>query len=337
MARLPSDPFDFDPRPLVPSRVPGRHSNRVSGQSRLDAIFIPTRARPRLLKVLLDELGTPRTPIFILPTDPNEDLLDVGPLWKTASVLAGGDYSHPRASGFGHLPYNITPTGWDLPQKRNFALDFARASGFERILLLDDDIRGVSQSLLDEAADLLADYTVVGPVVDDFPDLSVVGHARRTSGAVVHAFLSGSCLFLNTHTTDGCFPSIYNEDWLFLLPQIINQTVLMLGRVRQVPYDPFLPSRASSQEFGEVIADGLYWMHSVGRFTERLTPATWTELLIARRAQLVTLISAVHEPAPIASLQAALDVSNRIIADHCVQFVLEWDRSSIGQIARGLK
>lgn len=215
---------------------------------------------------------------------------------------------------------------WDLPAKRNYALWYARKHRFSRILLLDDDIRGLRATALGAGANALQEFVISGFFVDDFPDTSAIGHLEIESGEPVWTFLSGSCLFVRADGDLGFFPPIYNEDWLFMLPHIARSRVSSLGTISQKPYDPFArPSVALFQEPGEIIADGLFALVASDRYSERLNCDTWRQILRLRRDCLAKLERAISHNRHRAILDAALKISAEMTEWDCVRFVRDWE------------
>ena len=104
----------------------------------------------------------------------------------------------------------------DISRKRNVGLLLARASDWRTIMFLDDDIRGMSISGINDAASQVAFFRAVGFEVDEFPDNSVVCHAHRLAGADQDVFPGGSAILVDVPKNNSFFPPIYNEDWLFL-------------------------------------------------------------------------------------------------------------------------
>src|SRR5260221_10592913 len=128
---------------------------------------------------------------------------------------------------------------WDLPLKRNFALLHAKQNKLDRILLIDDDIEGVSKTKLNLGVAALSSNNISGCLIVDFPDTSVIGHIEQTYGEPYFPFLSGNFMFIDSRKTKSFFPRIYNEDWLFMIPSILENKVSVVGEVSQKRYDPF--------------------------------------------------------------------------------------------------
>ncbi|WP_300611536.1 hypothetical protein [Trebonia sp.] len=155
----------------------------------------------------------------------------------------------------------------DLSIKRNIGLVLARMLGWQRVLFLDDDIRKVSAAALAGTVSLLGapgrrgvPYRTAGMTINGFPDNSVVCHARRCVGEDQDVFVTGSVLAVDSSAPFGFFPDIYNEDWLFFYHDAAEGRLASSDfQAEQVAYNPFAdPRRAAAQEFGDVIAEGLY-------------------------------------------------------------------------------
>ena len=148
--------------------------------------------------------------------------------------------------------------------------------GWDRVFFLDDDIREVSFPDLRRTVSMLGQrYYSVGMQVSDFPDNSEVCHAHRETGQRQGVFVSGSVLAIDCTAPVGFFPNVYNEDWLFSITTQSRAARLLRPAATQLPYDPFDdPRRAAGQEFGDVIAEGLYALLHGGRNTTYATGNT---------------------------------------------------------------
>ena len=91
---------------------------------------------------------------------------------------------------------------------------------------------------------LVKDYPVVGFQVRNYPDNSVVGHAKRLAGWHQDVFISGGALLVDPRRLNGFFPPIYHEDWLCVLNHIcaerrqwavkLNSLLILRSRVQRV-------------------------------------------------------------------------------------------------------
>ena len=215
---------------------------------------------------------------------------------------------------------------WDLPAKRNYAIWYARTHRMKRILLLDDDIRGLEEASLIAGVKALEEFLISGYFIDDFPDTSVIGHAKIESGLIVYTFLSGSCLFIRVDCEVGLFPPIYNEDWLFMIPQIARGQVCSLGSMSQEEYDPFANTfTAAFQEPGEIIADGLMGLLANDQYGQRFNHGAWRSILRLRLSDLDTLSNYPLNSGVKAAIESARSKCLVFTAADCVRFLTDWE------------
>lgn len=229
----------------------------------------------------------------------------------------------------------------DLSMKRNVGLVLARMLGWQRIFFMDDDIRDL------DAAALLATVATVGGesssgqryysagmTTVDFPDNSVVCHARRAIGEFQGVFVSGSALAVDCTVSFGFFPDVYNEDWLFFYRDVTEGRLGSSGRTTtQLRYDPFAdPQRAANEEFGDVIAEGLYALRDQDLSTEyAMTGEYWHQFLADRMRILDEIIESEKAQPRIRwnmrlAVAAARKCLEEIQPDMCVDYVERWRR-----------
>jgi hypothetical protein len=147
----------------------------------------------------------------------------------------------------------------DLSIKRNLGLVIARMCGWERLMFLDDDIRDVSNTHVAALAAGLDDHNVSVLIPDEYPDNSVACHANRLSGREQGKYASAGGMGVRCDGKLSFFPNIYNEDWFFFSQEAAERTIAEVGRSRQREYDPYKdPKRAVKEEFGDLLAEGLY-------------------------------------------------------------------------------
>jgi hypothetical protein len=81
------------------------------------------------------------------------------------------------------------------------------------------------------------------------------------------------------------FPNLYNEDWLFFYDHAASRKLGSSGRkVTQLRYNPFADAqRAAWQEFGDILAEGLYALLDRGQDWQYATDGYWRNFLDARR------------------------------------------------------
>jgi hypothetical protein len=226
----------------------------------------------------------------------------------------------------------------DLSVKRNIGLMLARMLGWRRIFFVDDDIRDVPPDALSALTGLLGThgpggpYRTAGMTVKEFPDNSVVCHARRDVKEDQDVFVSGSVLAVDCTVPFGFFPEIYNEDWLFFYDDAASERLATLGfSVRQLEYDPFAdPQRAARQEFGDIIAEGLYSLLHRDRSWQDATREYWRQFLDDRRRILDEITGRLHfAPADMRdemarAIEAASKTQKAIHPGMCVKYVETW-------------
>jgi hypothetical protein len=190
----------------------------------------------------------------------------------------------------------------------------------------------------------LQNHQVVGMRLLEFPDNSVVNHARRLAGLWQDVFVTGAVLGVNASDQPlSYFPDIYNEDWFFFAHLAARRQLPHVGEATQAEYDPFAgPARARQEEFGDVLAEGLYALIGGERsdvpFPEMLRGATqryWEHFIEARHDVLSETSSRLHGylaqdggddrlRSAIRALDAAAEQLTRITPDLCVDFLEAW-------------
>ena len=221
----------------------------------------------------------------------------------------------------------------DIARKRNVGLLLARICGWRTLVYLDDDIRNLTASGVARATAMLRQFPAVGFEIADFPDNSVVCHAHRLAGARQGIFPGGSALLIDISHASAFFPSVYNEDWLFLFDTVNSRSLAVAGRLTQLEYFPFAhPARAASEEFGDLLAEGLYRLLHEGGGIADATLDYW-HLALDRRTQLIDDIAArlllpnngraLTGPA-LMSLAAARRRLTTITPLACVAFIHAW-------------
>lgn len=226
----------------------------------------------------------------------------------------------------------------DLSMKRNTGLLLARMLGWERVFFMDDDIRAVPADTVLATVALLGasghGYRTAGLSVQKYPDNSVVCHARREVGEYQDVFVSGSALAVDCRVPFDFFPDLYNEDWLFFHRDAAEERLATPGSLaEQLPYDPFAdPQRAASQEFGDVIAEGLYALLHKGLGPEAADEDYWEQFLESRTAVLHDVIRRLPAARPelrekiSKAIGAAQQVLWAITAGMCAEYLAAWQR-----------
>jgi hypothetical protein len=240
------------------------------------------------------------------------------PDWRTSRLLSGTVFAR-RA---------------DLSAKRNLALMLSHLLGWSRVLFLDDDITELDPGDVRTASSLLDTHNAVGLQNYGYPDNSVVCHAYRMAGGKQQSFVGAGALAAEIKRNASFFPDIYNDDWFFLLDGDKRlQPTAVTGRVRQYPYDPFRsPNRARAEEFGDVLAEGLFWLLDQGRSIIDADARHWAAFL-RRRARFVSDVLAMvradelqpdEKARRIAALKGSLGRLAHITPTLCESYLRAW-------------
>ena len=220
----------------------------------------------------------------------------------------------------------------DLSIKRNLALALSHMLRWKRIIFLDDDIRVPNPGDLSLAAGLALDtHAAVGLGIGGFADNSMVCHAFRAVGGSQETFIGGGALAVAMKPNRSFFPNVYNEDWFFLLDARKRlQQVASVGQVLQYPYDPYQVERARAEEFGDVLAEGIFWLFDQGRPASDGDLEHWLHFLAHRKQFIQQVRTMVASRTSIDStvrtrmqeaLTAALGRCERIRPELCVAYM----------------
>jgi hypothetical protein len=263
---------------------------------------------------------------------------------KAIVIDVPASYSHdlfrfPRLSAIkGELPQERHPYRTDLSLKRNIGLVMARMLNWRHIFFLDDDIRDVSYLDLQSTVDMLGSFAAAGLWITEYPDNSIVCHANRITAGSQDVFVSGAALAVDSAADIGFFPNVYNEDWLFFFDYAAEKRLAnSLFRVTQLTYDPFAkPRRAAWQEFGDVLAEGLYTLLHLRGSVDEATADYWAYFIEARRIFLEEVATragnsplenrgwVVHRGQMVHSVKWALKCLQTIEPDLCARYVRRW-------------
>ena len=219
----------------------------------------------------------------------------------------------------------------DVSTKRNLGLLLSHMLRWRRVVFLDDDIRVPEPDDLSRAVSLLDAHAAVGLGIGGFPDNSVVCHAFREAGGWQETFIGGGALAVEIKRNRTFFPNVYNEDWFFVLDTRKGlQPVATVGEVIQNPYDPYRLERARAEEFGDVLAEGTFWLLDQGRSVSDGDLAHWRGFLakrnrFIRQVQGMVESTAAIDPAErerrVEALNAALGRLARVTPDLCVDYL----------------
>jgi hypothetical protein len=234
----------------------------------------------------------------------------------------------------------------DASEKRNLGLLLSALAGWERVLFLDDDIYGVTPGDARTACGLLDSYDAVGLENIGFPDNSVVCHAHREVGGKQDQYVGSGGLAVRPRDCRSFFPNIYNEDWFFLVGEARPPSVAATGAMRQKAFDPFAnPDRARSEEFGDCLAEGLYWLLDHHLPLEAADEVHWRDFLHRRARFIDSLLESMWlrpetkaRSRRIASLTTARSTCEQIDPALCTDYLDLW-RADLGtwrQLVDGL-
>ncbi|GAA1597388.1 hypothetical protein GCM10009804_62290 [Kribbella hippodromi] len=239
----------------------------------------------------------------------------------------------------------------DLSAKRNIGLLLGRMRGWNKILFVDDDISRFNRRDVDRLTGYLDRHPVASMVSREYPDNSVVCHARRLAGFKQDVFVSGAALGVNLkHPELSFFADVYNEDWFFFARQAANRSLPKIGEVRQLAYEPFADQgRADREEFGDLLAEGLYGLFETTphwSFKDQLAAATvkshWRNFATDRLEFIQQTLDALDRAQMSASPANYLDMLNAqaslliaakrassITPDLCVDFIEKWQEDEV--------
>ena len=243
---------------------------RGGGRQRFNAIVVPTNRPVRHLSECLDLASRTKTLLIVACSKyvTKHEVIEAA-AQKEVEVYAV-DLSPRQVNPFAGIFLEtsvdkelLTLTSGltrDLSAKRNLGLVVARICGWERLMFLDDDILKVSDDDVAALAAALDDHNVSVLIPDEYPDNSVVCHANRLSGRDQGRFASGGAMGVRCYRDNlGFFPNIYNEDWFFFSEDANQHKIAKVGQSQQKRYYPFRdPDRAVKEEFGDLLAEGLY-------------------------------------------------------------------------------
>ena len=316
------------------------------GLRRLDAIIVPASRPAANLDSAISLARAVHSRLLILCSRDTEaaavhQLLDSRLFTQAVVIDLPPEYTHPLLDfattslvSEADMPKACAARNTDLSMKRNLGLVIARMLDWQTIFFMDDDIRDINPVHLLSTVAMLGHYRAVGMRVASFPDNSVVCHAHRETGEFQDVLVSGSALAVDCTAPISFFPDVYNEDWLFFYDDVAAGRVGCSGlNATQLRYDPFAdPTRATGQEFGDVLAEGLYALLHQGRGSDSATREYWQDFLEARREFLAAIIDRA-DAAPahvrdeiVAAVQAAQKCSLDMAPDKCARYVEEWRR-----------
>lgn len=236
----------------------------------------------------------------------------------------------------------------DTSLKRNAGLAIAAMTGWARIAFLDDDMVVRRPKNIRTAAARLGKLAAVGLQNDGFPDNSVVCHALRAVGTPQDTFIGAGALAVASGREASFFPTIYNEDWFFLLGADELKPTSVAGTVTQAPFNPYEdPERARSEEFGDCMGEGIFALLDDKRHIHDADRAPYWARFLAHRHEMINYIITRIPELPLAqpakdqmilALRAALNRLAQISPQLCVEYLELWrrDRERWNKFLHGL-
>ena len=233
----------------------------------------------------------------------------------------------------------------DLSTKRNLGLMLSHLLGWNRILFLDDDLTGLEPERhlgCERAAEQQQRGRPASRRLPLTTPSSVTPTGRPAAGSDPSSAAAHS-----PSRWIGCnsfFPDIYNDDWFFLLDGDKRlQPTAVTGRVYQYPYDPFRnPNRARDEEFGDVLAEGVFWLLDQDLSLTDADRGHWERFLVTRREFIDDVVahgagrSACRRMSSAAGSQPSTGhwtASARITPDLCARYLDAW-RNDLRRWAR---
>ena len=305
---------------IVPASRPAQNLEQAITLARamqcMLVILCSRRVAPAEVQELLAERSCHDAIVVGLPDNYRHELLDFRALATIKDDLPTSCFYRVR----------------DLSTKRNLGLILARMLGWQRIFFLDDDIRGVNPADVHSTVSMLGSYPAAGMRVAHYPDNSVVCHAHRMTGGSQDVFVTGAALAVDCQHSRGFFPDIYNEDWLFFYDTAAAGRLGSSRReVTQLRYDPFAdPQRAAWQEFGDVLAEGVYALLEFGVGIDHAESECWSYFLDSRRRFFDAISRRSDEADPeirerlLCSVEAARECSAEISPELFERYIRLW-------------
>jgi glycosyltransferase involved in cell wall biosynthesis len=315
-------------------------SRRPVTRAQFDAILVPTYREASQLDYCIDLALRTRIPLIVVCSKEvtGREVKEVTTRAGIEAFSSDLPSANPLGITFGTSSDSeliAASPGWtrDLSMKRNLGLILARLLGWSRLMYLDDDIRGIAEDDVDALAAALDDHSVSALIPKEFPDNSVACHAHRLGGGMQDVFASASGIGVRCDRDDlGFFPNIYNEDWFFFSDEAASHKIAKVGESHQLAYDPYEhPQRAAQEEFGDLLAEGLYARLDINEGISGVDIEYWRTFIERRTAfhERVAENLGQHEDRELAararnSVRAARDQLDQITPSLCQKFVELW-------------
>lgn len=310
-------------------------SDSRSNDSVERVVFLITKDHPERLRVTLPAIAASSDRLYVIDSSTGPETrrlcsdLDAPHVWYHGADeqrrVVAEKICLQRALDSRFITW-LSEDCWDIWSKRNYALLYARLCGFSRVLLIDDDVIP-PPGLIGESLDLAGAHKLVGAHVRGMPDVSVVGHLSALVGLTSQSFVSGHFLAVDVASTAGFyFADLYNEDWLFVLLNSISWPVARHGAIFQLYWNPYsgTEARAASEEFGEIVIEGVARSLLGDAGTARLDQlAHWNDVLAQRYRTLDELAASdlvASMPTCAAIMRSIREAASAVTAERCLSF-----------------
>lgn len=182
------------------------------------------------------------------------------------------------------LTYFIKPlgtNGWNLGYVRNYAIILAKVMNFKRVIFKDDDIIVTNRNIFQQLLNRLNNADFVGAEIKGMPDNSLTEHILIACGEKIDNLASGGFLAFNLNKTSEYFLNYYNEDQIWLYLHSAESKIETFCEVEQLEFDQFegATKKAITQQFGEILRDGVIEAREQNDFTLLLRDTFWYEIL----------------------------------------------------------
>lgn len=266
-----------------------------------EAIFIFTRDRPGTLSQTLQSISSTPYPKFIIDDSTHQSnqtkVATLSAEFENCKYLGKNEFQEFCATHkinfpqFSFLLRELGSSEWNLGYARNFALMYAKAARFERVLFTDDDIQVPQLNIIEELFANLSTYKFTGANIEGLVDDSALGHIATSVQVTNERMLSGGFMAFSPNKIDQFFLNNYNEDWIWLFLQLKNDKHLQTGEVFQALSDPLAnyTEKIIFQEFGEIALDGILDLHQNCSY-DSLTDLSFWQRMIEERREYLTLL-----------------------------------------------
>jgi glycosyltransferase involved in cell wall biosynthesis len=307
----------------------------------IDAIIVPTARHPANLKDAVALAAALNCVLVTLHSGRWTNASETMRRYDGKADLRAVDVPNTASLGLPELASSRLLAGTrfarltDTGTKRNLGILLSHMVGWERVAFLDDDIEIHDPDYLRQASALLDTHNVVGLFIGGFPDNSVVCHAYRAVGGDQQSFIGSGALVVEVRRSASFFPDIYNDDWFYMLdPRHGLQPAATIGEVIQRPYDPFrTPHRARTEELGDVLAEGTFWLLDQGGAIADADLGHWRDFLARRKRFIERVLTMVSQASHVeggdkARMEAALKAARGRLAlitpELCRTYLKAW-------------